>query len=172
MINRLVTVPETYAIVDSSLLEAMKKEFGFDRQDGFDREELQDSGALESDAAEPPTLANDVHYFFARKFRLQWPEPPAKWDEAYEIMKPAFRLVSRWITGPSFRTFWNTITHGTVRHSTIRGSNHEVNDLDIRLLEFWEDDLEAPVDVSDLLSWIQSLSPLSIRAVMSYLGGD
>lgn len=78
MINRLVTVPETYAIVDPSLLEAMKKEFGFDRQDGFDREELQDSGALESDAAEPPTLADEVHYFFRREnfvFNGQSPRP-------------------------------------------------------------------------------------------------
>lgn len=31
---RLVTAPETYVSVDPALLEAMKKEFGYDRQGG------------------------------------------------------------------------------------------------------------------------------------------
>lgn len=83
---------------------------------GFDRQELQDSGALESGAAKFPTLANDIHDFFAKeKFIFDWQVVeffPPDWDEVYEVMKPAFRLVSRWITDPIFRSFWIVLNFG------------------------------------------------------------
>lgn len=85
-------------------------------QIGFDRQELQDSGSLESGAAKSPTLANVMHDFFAKeKFIFDWEETdlwPENWDEAYEVMKPAFRLVSRWITDPIFRSFWIVLNFG------------------------------------------------------------
>ncbi|MCJ1470840.1 hypothetical protein MMC07_009487 [Pseudocyphellaria aurata] len=82
---------------------------------GFDRAELQDSGSLESPAAKSPTLANDIHRFFSKdKFIFDDGLPPY-WDEAYEAMMPAFRLVSRWLTDPRFRKFWNCLSFGEVR---------------------------------------------------------
>lgn len=81
----------------------------------FDREELQDSGSLESAAAESPTLSNEIHEFFRKeKFVFDLETRPAEWDEAYEVMKPAFRLVSRWITDPIFRKFWTALRFGDV----------------------------------------------------------
>lgn len=82
---------------------------------GFDRQELQDSGALEALAAESPTLANEIlGLFHKKKFIFEGGAPPAEWDEAYENMKPAFRLASRWILDPAFRKFWNSLGRGKV----------------------------------------------------------
>ena len=83
-------------------------------QIGFDRQELQDSGSLESGAAKSPTLSNDVHELF-NKNRFVFDEgPPAEWDQVYEVMIPAFRLVSRWMTDPIFRTFWTALKFGVL----------------------------------------------------------
>ncbi|MCJ1269240.1 hypothetical protein MMC22_009130 [Lobaria immixta] len=84
-------------------------------QIGFDRKGLQTSGALESDAAKPPSLANEVLGLFGKhRFVFDGGNPPAEWDEAYENMKPAFSLVSRWMTEPKFQSFWDTLLHGQV----------------------------------------------------------
>ncbi|MCJ1266399.1 hypothetical protein MMC22_006284 [Lobaria immixta] len=79
-------------------------------QVGFDRKGLQIDGALEFDAAKPPTLANEVlNFFLKEEFAVDIPS--AEWDEAYENMKPAFRLVSRWMTDPIFQSFWSTLVN-------------------------------------------------------------
>lgn len=81
---------------------------------GFDRQELQDSGSLESGAAKSPTLTNEIHELFHKKRFVFDEGPRAEWDEAYEVMKPAFRLVSRWITDPIFRSFWTALRSGAL----------------------------------------------------------
>ena len=79
-------------------------------QIGFGRKRLQIGGALEFNAAKSPTLANDVlNIFLKKKFVIE--TPSAEWDEAYENMKPAFRLVSRWMTDPIYQSFWNTLVN-------------------------------------------------------------
>lgn len=81
---------------------------------GFDRQELQHCGSLESPAAKSPTLTNKIHQLFDKKRFVFDREPPAEWDEVYETMKPAFRLVSRWMTDPIFRTFWTALRSGAI----------------------------------------------------------
>ena len=129
-------------------------------QIGFDRVGLQSSGALESDVAEPPTLDNEALEFFD-KWRFIFPDgdpfndgffgsdmegevpdfdggnPPAEWDEAYENMKPAFRLVSRWMTEPKFHSFWRMLFHGQVK--TVHRSAHKRRTmLDEKEIKYYE----------------------------------
>lgn len=103
---------------------------------GFDRQELQDSGALESRSAASPSLVNDIHELFHKdKFVFDGGPPPAEWNEAYENMKPAFRLVSRWITDPGFGKFWNWLGRGSLKES--EWSRAGPNARNLQLL-FWE----------------------------------
>ncbi|MCJ1271017.1 hypothetical protein MMC22_010916 [Lobaria immixta] len=97
-------------------------------QIGFDRKRLQIGGALELDAAKPPTLANDVLKIFRKKeFVFDNETPPAEWDEAYENMKPAFRLVSRWMTDPIFESFWGTLVHNFAGEAVSEHPERQVN---------------------------------------------
>lgn len=87
------------------------------REIGFDRQELQDSGSLEFDAAEPSTLANRIHDIWDKsKFTFYAMDVPDGWDEVYETMEPAFRLVSRWITDQTFEHFWGSLVFGDVEN--------------------------------------------------------
>lgn len=110
---------------------------------GFDRQELQDFGALESDAARPPTLANDVHALFHKdKFIVDVAPPRAEWDQAYETLQPAFRLVSRWITDPSFRSFWEIIRHGRYGKMDLEPDDPEAGSAySIHLEDHWKENL-------------------------------
>ena len=118
-------------------------------QIGFDRKGLQDHGALEFDAASPPTLANEVLDGFCKEdFVFDGENPPAEWDEAYENMKPAFRLVSRWMTDPSFRSFWRTLLHGSVRGEDEDGAATPRDrhiELDNRKRNWQNQDMDVPM---------------------------
>ena len=84
-------------------------------QIGFDRRELRAAGALATATARNPTLTNEIHELFQKDmFVFDDGDPPPEWDEAYEVMKPAFRLVSRWIMDKTFDGFWWSLGHGTV----------------------------------------------------------
>lgn len=91
---------------------------------GFDREELQQFGSLESALAQLPTLKNPVHEIWHKNsFTFFAMHYPRNWDEQYRAMRPAFRLVSRWLTDEVYQTFWSSLRFGYLQKFQPSGSS-------------------------------------------------
>lgn len=82
-------------------------------QQRFTRADLQETGALESEDVQMPTLTNDIHPIWApQKFRFASGTGKAARAEAYAAISPALRLASLWIEQPQYEGFWADLWHG------------------------------------------------------------